>query len=63
MASLVKRLAAHPNLVMWLLLSLGMVLLVLYASKDVGFLPLQTLALVIATVVLAGLCVWIINWE
>jgi hypothetical protein len=62
-SSLMQRLREHPNLVMWLLLSLGMVLMVLYAAKDVGFLPLQTLALVIATIILAGLCVWIINWE
>jgi hypothetical protein len=58
-----ERLRAHPNIIMWLLLSLGMVLMVLYAAKDVGFLPLQTLALIIATVILAALCVWIINWE
>jgi hypothetical protein len=61
--SLIKRLREHPNLITWLLLSLGMVILVLYASKDVGFLPGQMVALVIATVVLAGLCIWIINWE
>jgi len=53
----------HPNLVMWLLLSLGMVAMVLYAAKDVGFQPAQTAALIIATIILAGLCVWIINWD
>jgi hypothetical protein len=62
-SSLIQRLRSHPNLVMWLLLALGMVVMVLYAAKDVGFQPLQTLALVIVTVILAGLCVWIINWE
>jgi hypothetical protein len=62
-SSLTKLLRAHPNLVTWAVLAIGMVLMVLYAAKDVGFLPLQTLALVIATIVLAGLCVWIINWE
>lgn len=63
MSSLIQRLRNHPNIIMWLLLSLGMVAMVLYAAKDVGFLPYQTLALIVATVVLAGLCVWIINWE
>jgi hypothetical protein len=62
-SSLLQRLREHPNLVTGLVLALAMVVMVLYASKDVGFLPLQTLALVIATVILAGLCVWIINWE
>lgn len=63
MSSLLQRLRAHPNLVAWFFLAVAMVAMVLYAGKDVGFLPLQTLALVVATVVLAGLCVWIINWE
>jgi hypothetical protein len=40
-----------------------MVLLVLFSAKDVGLLPSQMLALVIATIGLAGLCVWIIGWE
>ena len=62
-SSLIRLLKAHPNLVTWAVLAAGMVIMVLYAAKDVGFLPLQTLALVIATVILAGLCVWIINWE
>ena len=63
MTSLKRIVNQHPNLIMWLLLALGMVAMVLYASKDVGFQPLQQLVLIIATVVLAGLCVWIINWE
>lgn len=63
MSSLIQRLRAHPNLVMWALLSLGMALMVLYAAKDVGFLPMQTVALVVTTIIVAGLCVWIINWE
>ncbi len=63
MSSLIKRVRDHPNLVMWLILSVGMVLMVLYAAKDVGFLPAQTLALALVTIGLAGLCVWIINWE
>jgi hypothetical protein len=62
-SSLTKLLRAHPNLVTWAVLAIGMVLMVLYAAKDVGFQPLQMLALVIATTILAGLCVWIINWE
>jgi hypothetical protein len=35
----------------------------LWSAKDVGLLPTQLLALVIATILLAGLCVWIIGWE
>ncbi len=63
MSSLMKRLRDHPNLVAWFALSVGMVVMVLYAAKDVGFQPGQLAALVVATIILAGLCVWIINWE
>jgi len=40
-----------------------MVIMLLWAAKDVGLLPRQMVALVIATILLAGLCVWIIGWE
>lgn len=53
----------HPRITAWVGLAIGMVLILLWASKDVGLLPTQVLALVIATIVLAGLCVWIIGWE
>jgi hypothetical protein len=53
----------HPRLAAWLALALGMVLILLWASKDVGLLPTQLAALIVATIALAGLCVWIIGWE
>lgn len=53
----------HPRITAWIALAIGMVLILLWASKDVGLLPTQLLALAVATVVLAGLCVWIIGWE
>jgi hypothetical protein len=53
----------HPNLLAWLALSIGMVAMLLYAAKDEPLLPTQRAFLALATVALAGLCVWIINWE
>lgn len=53
----------HPRLVSWFVLALGMVIMLLWAARDVGLLPGQMAALVIATILLAGLCVWIIGWE
>jgi nicotinamide riboside transporter PnuC len=53
----------HPRITMWIALAIGMVIILLWAAKDVGLLPTQLLALVVATIVLAGLCVWIIGWE
>jgi hypothetical protein len=53
----------HPRLTSWFVLALGMVIMLLWAAKDVGLLPGQMAALVVATILLAGLCVWIIGWE
>ncbi len=39
------------------------VIILVISAWNVGFLPLQWAALIVATVLLAGLCAWIINWE
>jgi hypothetical protein len=54
---------ARPRLWSWIILALGMVVLLLIAAKDVPLELSQRSALVIATIVLAGLCVWIIDLE
>ncbi|MCL5961369.1 MAG: hypothetical protein M1358_19010 [Chloroflexi bacterium] len=53
----------HPMLVAWVALSIGMVAILLYTAKDVELLPTQRLALVLATIGLAGACVWILSWD
>jgi hypothetical protein len=53
----------HPNLTAWIVLAIAMVAMLLFSAKDVGLLPTQLAALVVATIGLAGLCVWIISWE
>lgn len=53
----------HPNLMLWAGLALGMVIILVIAASDVGFTLSQWAALIVATVALAGLCVWIISWE
>lgn len=53
----------HPNIVMWVVLAIGMVAMLVFSAKDVGLLPTQMAALIVSTILLAGLCVWIINWE
>ena len=63
MANILEFYNRHPKLVAWAVLAVGMVIMLLWSAKDVGLLPTQTLALVIATIGLAGLCVWIIGWE
>lgn len=53
----------HPILSNWLVLAVGMVIILVFSARHVGFEPLQWGALIGATVLLAGLCAWIINWE
>ncbi len=54
---------AHPKLSAWLVLAIGMVAIISYEARDVGLLPTQWVALIVATTLVAGLCVWIIGWE
>jgi len=63
MAQLKEFANQHPNLAAWIALALGMVIMLLVAVRHVGLLPGQVLALVVVTVLLAGLCVWIISLE
>lgn len=53
----------HPDLVSFAILAAGMLVILYFSARHVGFSPGQWLALAIATIVLAGLCVWIITWE
>ena len=53
----------HPRLLMWVVLAIGMVIILIWSARDVGLLPGQWAALIVATIFLAGLCVWIISWE
>ncbi|MBK6769233.1 MAG: hypothetical protein IPG72_09560 [Ardenticatenales bacterium] len=54
----------HPNLVTWAVLSIGMVAIVGYSARDVDTLAgRQWFWLAFATVLVAGLCAWIISWE
>jgi hypothetical protein len=53
----------HPRLAAWIVLAAGMCILLLIAARDVGLLPTQWVALLVAATLVAGLCVWIISWE
>ncbi|MEM7533577.1 MAG: hypothetical protein AAF639_15445 [Chloroflexota bacterium] len=53
----------HPVLSNWAILSVGMVIILYFSARHIDFLPRQWAALVGATIVLAGLCAWIIDWE
>ncbi len=53
----------HPRLAMWAVLAIGMVAILIWSAWDVGLLPGQWAALIVAVILLAGLCAWIIGWE
>ncbi|MGD2105073.1 MAG: hypothetical protein PVJ55_08185, partial [Anaerolineae bacterium] len=53
----------HPRLTAWFVLAIGMVAILMWSARDVGLLPRQWAALIVATIGLAGLCIWIIGWE
>jgi hypothetical protein len=55
--------SVHPRLAAWIVLALGMVILLVIEARDVGLLPGQWLALIVATVLVAGACIWIVSWE
>ena len=61
--SLKAWISRHPQLTAWAVLAVGMVLILIWAARDVGLLAGQWAALIVATILLAGLCVWIIGWE
>jgi MFS superfamily sulfate permease-like transporter len=53
----------YPVLSNWLILAVGMVIILYFSARHIDFLPSQWAALFAATIILAGLCAWIINWE
>jgi len=60
----IKKFAAdHPQITSWVVLAIGMVIILVWSARDLGFTSGQWVALVITTVLLAGACVWIIGWE
>jgi hypothetical protein len=63
MSSLKRFVGQHPRLTAWVVLAVGMVAILIWSARDVGLTAGQWAALVVATVGLAGLCVWIIGWE
>lgn len=63
MDALKKFAGDHPQLTSWMVLAIGMVLILIWSARDVGFTGSQWTALIITTILLAGACVWIIGWE
>ena len=59
----VKWVTRRPRLSAWVVLAAGMVALLVHEARNVGLLPSQWVALIVATILVAGACIWIISWE
>lgn len=58
-----KWVLTHPRIAAWVVLSVGMVALLIFEARDVGLQAGNWIALIVATVLVAGACVWIVSWE
>jgi len=53
----------HPRLAAWFVLSAGMIALLAIEASDIGLLLHQWIALIVACILVAGACIWIVSWE
>jgi hypothetical protein len=40
-----------------------MIVLLVIEARNVGLLPTQWIALIVACILVAGACIWIVSWE
>jgi hypothetical protein len=52
----------HTSLAAWIVLAVGMNAILIYEARDVGLLPMQWFWLLLITTLVAGACIWIVNW-
>lgn len=52
----------HPQITSWIALAIGMVIILIWSAKDVGFSAGQWAAVIVTTILLAGASVWILGW-
>lgn len=63
LGALIRLVETWPRLSAWIVLSVGCIALLVYEARDVGLTAGNWAALIIATVLVAGLCIWIVSWE
>jgi len=59
----IRLIETWPRITAWLVLSVFCVALLVYEGRDVGLTVGNWITLIVATVIVAGLCIWIISWE
>ncbi len=63
MGKLKQLFLAHPRLVTWIVLAVGMEVVLLWSARDVGLPLAGWVTLTLATLGVAALAVWIIYWD
>lgn len=53
----------HPRLAAWIALSVGMIALLAIEASDIGLFVHQWVAVIVACILVAGACIWIVSWE
>jgi hypothetical protein len=59
----IRLIETWPRITAWVVLSLGCIALLIYEARDVGLTTGNWIALIVATIAVAGLCIWIVSWE
>lgn len=59
-ATLIDR---YPRISAWIVLSAGIIILLVREAQDVGLTTSNWIALITASILVAGLCIWIVSWE
>jgi hypothetical protein len=63
LGALIRIFDTYPRISMWVVLSTGIIVLLVYEARDVGLTTGNWIALILASIVVAGLCIWIVSWE
>jgi K+ transporter len=61
--SIIRLIETWPRITAWIVLAVGCVALLVYEARDVGLTTGNWIALIVATIAVAGLCIWIVSWE
>ncbi len=61
--NLLQLLDQYPRLSAWAVLSTGIVALLIYEARDVDLTTTNWIALIVASILVSGLCIWIVSWE
>lgn len=60
---LITILDRYPRISAWGVLSAGIIILLVREAQDQGLTTGNWIALIVASILVSGLCIWIVSWE